>query len=399
MGIAKRQYFSELFRKYLENQSSSKEVDALFEMLAREDDNDLKSVIENVLSTESNYTNASDQLLKEKLDSRLRIIMNEIEQPARRVSNVYSLGLRWSAAAAVILLVVSAFFFFKTSTKPAPLLIAKKQEKKIDDVPAPAVTRAILKLDDGTIVYLDSAKNGSLAVQGNVSVVKNANGEISYNGSSKDVLFNTLVNPRGSQIINILLSDGTKVWLNAESSIHYPAAFNGNERKVDITGEAYFEVARNAAMPFVVSRNKMRVQVLGTHFNVNAYDDEAAIKVTLIEGSVKVAVDELQSRILKPNQQAEVKADGIKVINEVNTDEVIAWKNGKFQFIGKADIELIMRQIARWYDVEVVYEGKVEQHFWGSISRDINVSQVLRKFESTGGVRFRIEGKKIIVMP
>jgi ferric-dicitrate binding protein FerR (iron transport regulator) len=190
------------------------------------------------------------------------------------------------------------------------------------------------------------------------------------------------------------LSDGSKVWLNAGSSVRFPVAFTGNERKVSITGEAYFEVAHDARKPFIVKdiNRNAEVQVFGTHFNVNAYDDEPTINVTLLEGSVKV-----NNTMIKPGQQAQV-GNGVKVASNVDFDEVMAWKNGRFQFEG-AGIEEVMRQVARWYDVEVIYENKpLNQHFRGGISREVEASKLFKMLEMTEAVHFRIEGKKVYVI-
>jgi ferric-dicitrate binding protein FerR (iron transport regulator) len=200
-------------------------------------------------------------------------------------------------------------------------------------------------------------------------------------------------------VVNIVLTDGTKVWLNSESSIRYPATFTGNERVVEITGETYFEVARNEAMPFRVKKDGMIVTVLGTHFNVNTYEEEGDMKVTLLEGSVQVSSAKIQSSIhLEPGQQSQLNNNGkLTVSKNVNTDDIVAWKNGKFQFGEKSDIGTIMRMLARWYDVDVEYEGTINRHFGGSISSDVNLSRVLKVLETTGDVSFKVEGKKVTV--
>ena len=200
--------------------------------------------------------------------------------------------------------------------------------------------------------------------------------------------------PRGSKVVTIRLSDGTEVWLNSESSLRYPASFRGAERKVEITGEAYFEVAHNTT-PFMVKKDAMEIKVLGTHFNINTYEDEGIMKVTLLEGSIQISISNHQN-LLKPGQQAQIK-DDIKLINGVDIEEVMAWKNGKFQFGEKADLNLIMRKIARWYDVDVEYEGgTINQRFGGEMPMNSNLSQVLEILR-TSGVNFTIDGKKVIV--
>jgi ferric-dicitrate binding protein FerR (iron transport regulator) len=221
--------------------------------------------------------------------------------------------------------------------------------------------------------------------------------------TEKDAAFyNTITTPRGGQY-QVTLSDGTKVWLNAASSIRFPVLFTGNERKVEITGEAYFEVAKNVSKPFKVKTISSEVEVLGTHFNVNAYDDEAVAKTTLLEGLVKVSVPQtggkLAARFLQPGQQSGITKDGrISVLNNADTEEAVAWKNGRFQF-RSADLKSILRQISRWYDVDVVYKGNVDLHFTGQLTRDDYVSKVFDKLALTGEVHFKIEGKKIIVSP
>ena len=193
----------------------------------------------------------------------------------------------------------------------------------------------------------------------------------------------------------MVLEDGTKVWLNAGSSLTYPVAFIGNERKVSITGEAYFEVAKNKFKPFTVSRDKMQIEVLGTHFNVNTYGDEDFIKVTLLEGSVKVNNGN-KSGLLKPGQQAKLNENIINVHSNVNVDQVMAWKNGYFSF-DKASATEVMHEIARWYNIQVAYEGEMPtEQFGGELRRNSKLSSVLKILEKSG-VNFRIEGRKVTV--
>jgi transmembrane sensor len=309
--------------------------------------------------------------------------------------------MNWSriAAAAVVLIVLTGitYRYFNPRAKEP---VATLQPKQTDIAP-PTRNKALLTLADGTKIELDSSANGTLAVQGSVRVVKRSDGEINYAGpATGEISYNTLSVPKGSRPLNLLLSDGSRVWLNLGSSLTYPTAFAGSERKVSITGEAYFEIAPNAKMPFMVACRDVTVRVLGTHFNVNAYEDETARKITLLEGSVRVSQG-ASSALLKPGQQARVSSDisDIKVKNDVDVTEVMAWKTGKFRFGENTDIGTIMRQVARWYNVEVEYEGEINRRFWGSISRDVNVSEVLKVLEATGGVKFNMRGNKITVMP
>jgi transmembrane sensor len=231
--------------------------------------------------------------------------------------------------------------------------VAKKEVKT--DV-APGHEGAILTLADGKQIVLDSTGNGIITQQGASKVVKQADA-LSYQSganSQKEVVYNTMTTPNGRQYA-LVLADGSKAWLNAGSSITFPTAFAGKERKVQVTGEVYFEVARNPSMPFRVAVNDMIVEVLGTHFNINSYSDEGSIKATLLEGAVKVTKGVTTVK-LTPGDQSVLKNDGsLSVEKDINTDEIMAWKDGFFRF-GNADLPTILRQFARWYDVQIVYE-------------------------------------------
>ncbi|KAA8481796.1 FecR family protein [Arcticibacter tournemirensis] len=314
--------------------------------------------------------------------------------------------------AATVLLFLSFGLYFYIQNKPSEnTAIAKKTSPDI----APGTDKAILTLADGSRIVLDQAKQGVLANQGNISIRKNKDGQIVYEvkGTNKgrkqqEIAYNTITTPRGGQY-QIDLPDGTKVWLNASSSIKFPAVFSSNERRVELKGEAYFEVAKMFAakrpgvkkgqrIPFIVKTASQDVEVLGTHFNVNAYDDEEAARTTLLEGSVRVTQHSSHaSRLLRPGQQTQVDND-ISVL-EVDPQQVIAWKNGYFVF-NNENVQSIMRKISRWYDVDVEYQGNIQRkRFGGTISKFENVSAVLNIMELTGVIRFKIEGRRIIVMP
>jgi ferric-dicitrate binding protein FerR (iron transport regulator) len=309
--------------------------------------------------------------------------------------------MRWvklTAAAAIFIALAAGAYFYLA---PQPNYPVATSVKKVNDIGPPSGTKAVLTLADGSKIVLDSTGNGILAVQGNVKITKQGIGGISYMGTpAGKVSYNTLSVPRGSRPLNLTLSDGTRVWINVGSSLTYPTAFTGKERKVTMTGEAYFEVAHNSSMPFLVQHNDATVKVLGTHFNVNSYEDEFTERITLLEGSVRVSQG-TSSGLLKPGQQARINNDGnngIKIVNDVDVNEVMAWKDGKFMFDKNTDIYTIMRQVSRWYNVDVEYQGKINQRFWGSISKDVNVSQVLKILEAAGGIKFKVEENKIIVM-
>jgi transmembrane sensor len=262
----------------------------------------------------------------------------------------------------------------------------------------PGRDKAILKLSDGSTIELDSAKNGALANQGNTTIIK-LNGKLNYSSSAAPVkvLYNTISTPRGGKY-QIELSDGSQVWLNAASSLRFPTAFKGKERKIEITGEAYLEVAKNTAMPFIVSINGAEIQVLGTQFNVMAYTDEPSLKTTLVEGSVKFVSNGL-TNILKPRQQSQLLKNGqVKLVNDIDVEEVLAWKNGFFHFQA-VDIGTVMRQLSRWYDVEVVYNKHTDDLFYAEIPRNTKLSDVLKALELTGKIHFEIETGRIIVKP
>jgi len=301
-------------------------------------------------------------------------------------------SLSW-AAASIILLFAAGTYFWAANKSTSTDIVADKNA-----VITPGKQGAILTLADGSQVVLDSLGNGVVAKQNGARIVL-TNGQLAYapteNGSG-EIVFNTITTPRGRQF-QVTLPDGTQVWLNAASSLRYPTAFSGRERKVEVTGEAYFEVAKNVEMPFRVSINdKAAIEVLGTHFNVNAYKNEGAIATTLLEGSVRVAATGSKDVTLQPGQQAQI-ASGIKVIENANIDKVTAWKNGLFYFEGTSLAE-IMRQLERWYDIEVVYEkGVPDIEFEGEMTKDVSLNGLLDMLGKTE-LHFRIEGRKLIIL-
>ena len=308
----------------------------------------------------------------------------------------------WMVAASVIVIMHAAggYFYFNENV-PQPIAKVEKPQKSIKNDVAPGGNKAVLTLANGSTIILDSAQNGTLSKQGNVRIIKLDDGQLAYDQSDvsagQAVGYNTISTPKGGQY-QLTLSDGTRVWLNAASSLRFPATFSGRERKVELTGEGYFEVAKNKEKPFEVSVNNAVVTVLGTHFNINAYSDERVVKTTLLEGSVKVTKGNAGA-LITPGEQARINnsTGEITVKEEVDLDEAVAWKNGKFIF-NDADIKSIMRQLEKWYDVSVIYDKEVpDEEFVGSISRNVNVSQILEMLEKTGSVNFEIKGRTIIV--
>ncbi|TBO44439.1 FecR family protein [Pedobacter kyonggii] len=265
----------------------------------------------------------------------------------------------------------------------------------------PGGDKAVLVLQNGRNIILDGSQDGTIAIENGVKVDKSDDGELRYTGlGSKGVSFtnlsyNLLKTPRGGQY-RLVLSDGTKVWLNAQSSIRYPAKFAPHSRVVELKGEAYFEVSKDKNRPFRVNINHTSIEVLGTHFNVMGYSDETGVKTSLLEGSVKVSSGS-QSRLIKPGEQA--LSDHFVRVSEANVNEAVEWKNGNFNFAHEK-IESIMRKIARWYDISVEYQGKIaDVSFVGTIPRSQSIHTVLNYLELTGVVHFKIQGRRITVMP
>ncbi len=262
---------------------------------------------------------------------------------------------------------------------------------------SPGGNHATLTLSDGRTIALDSAGNGTLAQQGNVNIHKQDSGLISYQVINPSVSpgkeeYNTLTAPVGGQF-RLILPDGSNVLLNAGSSLKYPTVFSGKKRLVTLTGEGYFEVARDPMFPFEVTAGSNTVQVLGTHFNINAYADEPAVRVTLEEGSVVVN----QKTTLSPGQQAQISPSSIVKTIRADLETELAWKNGLFVF-KQAPMEEVMRQVGRWYKCEVDFKSSIAEHFNFTVSRSVPVSKLLLFLEETGSVHFKVEDKKITVM-
>jgi transmembrane sensor len=321
------------------------------------------------------------------------------------------------AAAAIIVLLVTAVGWQWLMRSPKTQVATVEATK--NDV-APGGNKALLTLANGSTIVLDNAANGIVAQEGNANVVKLKNGELAYKRSDDksgnqltidhSPLNNTLSTPKGGEY-KIVLPDGSTVWLNAASSITYPTVFEGKERKVQVSGEAYFEVAKMVTVengkrvPFIVDiinrttgDNQGQVEVLGTHFNINAYDDEKAVKTTLLEGKVKTSMVNGQWSMLKPGQQAVIHHSQLTIHDNIDVGDVMAWKNGLFHF-ENADMKTVMRQLSRWYDVEVVYKNNKEtaDPLFFEVNRNTNLSDVLKVLNLAGGARFSIENKKIIV--
>lgn len=323
--------------------------------------------------------------------------------PVHRIHLLRTAWFRY-AAAVLVLIATGIVLWFSNQQHTVDKPVASGE---VEPDIQPHRGAALLTLADGRTIVLDSAANGELASQGGAQIVKLDNGQLQYipgnaAAANGEVLYNTISTPAGTQY-QLSLSDGTRVWLNVASSITYPTVFSGKQRSVKVTGEAYFEVAKNKDRPFVAEvNNQFSIQVLGTAFNVKAYGNENNYKTTLLEGSVQIVnhTGPANPVLLKPGEQAQVnQAGNIAVVKNVDQEKVIAWKNGLFNF-NNASLDEVMREIARWYDIEVVYEPHIPHlEFVGKISRDLSLSQVLNGLKGTG-FNFRItEGRKLIITP
>ncbi|MDQ0637382.1 transmembrane sensor [Pedobacter sp. W3I1] len=344
-------------------------------------------IVKMIIAEEEHTVN----VVEEKWNPVLNKIL-AVDKPTRSPKRILMKSLKWAAAAVV-------FIVFSFT---AYLSLHKKKEHVFATDVAPGKNKAILTLADGKKISLSDAMNGDVAKEAGFSITKTADGQLVYNvaGSEnvKDTRLNTISTPNGGEW-QVKLPDGSMVWLNAASSIQYSLNMGtAKQRLVKLDGEAYFEVAKNAAHPFIVETDKQSVEVLGTHFNINSYKDERVTKTTLLEGSVRVSHKNTnESEVLKPGEQSLVSVSGMDV-KEVNVDESIAWKNGYFMFDNERQ-ESILRKVARWYNVEVEYADVDAKNvmYYGTVSRFEKISKVLTKLEQTGQVRFDIKANKIIV--
>lgn len=313
------------------------------------------------------------------------------------IKPIHKVKRLWWAAAAILLIAAGTWWStYKKTTIPGPSITYADIK--------PGVDKATLTLGDGTTVVLDSISRPIADVNG-VTIMNFNKGELAYKPdagiNSKDISYNVLSTPKGGQY-KLVLPDGSRVWLNAASSIRFPSAFVGNDRRVEITGEVYIEVVPNTRQPFFAESGDAVVQVLGTGFNMNCYEDEPFAQITLVEGSTritskKVFAGQANSVLLHPGQQATLNNDRI-VIKSADIEQVTAWKNGLFNFNGLT-LQEMLRSIARWYDVEIICDPKLSgEKFGGAIQRDLNLSEILAVLKQAG-VHFRIEGRRLIVMP
>jgi len=403
VSISKAQLLASLAEKFLAGTASPAEEEQLHLLYDSWEDGD-EEVVTDMEGAEVLRAEIF-QALRERIDEARVAVTDAAGVQEGSVGAAHGLRFKpsykkmmWRSVAAAVVIAIGLSIYHETTVKKGTALAERRALAKNVPPVAPGKDRATLTLADGTVVDLDSSADGRMAAQGNtrISII---DGKIVYDpgkASDADVAYNMVTTPRGGQY-QVVLPDGTKVWLNATSSIKFPVAFTGNSRVVEVSGEAYFEVAKNPSMPFKAKVKDVEVEVLGTHFNVMAYGEEGKIATTLLEGSVRVSRGGERYGIT-PGQQAVWKDDGSFNLNtDVDLEEVVAWKNGKFHF-NNVDIKTIMRQIARWYDVEVTYENvEADTRLGGIVSRKADIRQLLDNFEAAGKVRFKVEGRKIIV--
>lgn len=382
-----------MFDNYMNGSSTPEELETFMKFV---DDPVNKELLEEIMEAYLRNTTFSRALDADQKSAILNeIFLHTGDQqliPAPKVKRLVPLVRRW-AVAATVLVTLAIGIYFAVKQRASPKVLYSRYSGEI----APGSNKATLTLADGRQLSLTDAANGKLAEQAGVKISKLSDGQLVYQLQNQEqtgtkVIYNTISTPAGGQY-RVILPDGTEVWLNAESQLTYPVSFNHlSERRVEFTGEGYFVVAKvtgkTGAMPFIVKTKTQEVRVLGTHFNINSYPDEAFIATTLLEGSVKVKQEGLPEELLVPGQQARVNKQ-FQVLN-VDTNATVAWKNGLFKF-DNASIYTVMNQFSRWYDVDVAYEGKVPSNkFTGEVYRNMTADKAL-KVLSFARIRFRTE--------
>jgi len=393
--------FKHLIDKYLQSALSVEETAQLQSLLQRREHLDsLEAMILAELQRQQ-PEEADDETVRNSILEKLetKMALHEEDQPSSPLPVAQTRKMPWRmlAAASILLLFTGGWFYFHHTTPRQTALASNPiPAKKV----TPGSNKATLTLADGSEIQLDDSHKGDIAVQGGIKVIKMDNGVLAYNGKNTNnvSMYNTIRTPRGGQY-EVVLPDGTRAWLNSASSLRFPTAFTGPKREVTLTGQGYFEVAKNKEHPFIVHTPRTDVNVLGTSFDIMAYEDEPETNTTLIEGAVAVNHEGAEQR-LKPGEQAHLDLVSRSMsIRKPDVEEVIAWKNGKFQF-GRSDIKAIMRQIARWYDVEIEYKGDLSGlRLSGVLSRKGNMTELLDALEETGDIHFATENNRIIVTP
>lgn len=390
-----------LLRRYSAGQITYSEIEELSDFLVEgQFDGDIKEILERMLYEASPMEGYDFVKLNESVYKKIR---NNSGRTKVLWIGRRRLLSKVSIAAALLISIFAGGYYVVQSVIIEPTFIRSSPGKLIERDVAPGRDKAILTLSDGTEIVLDTAAQGRFTEYESLKVLKIDAGRISYKqdkeSGEKVIEYNTVSTPRGGQYL-VELSDGTKVWLNSASSLRFPTVFVEGGRNVELSGEAYFEVTKNEKYPFSVRAKEIEILVLGTHFNVNSYDDEGTIKTTLLQGSIREKIiGGDHSVTIVPGQQVEVGLDKVmRVVDGVDLIQVVAWQSGLFEF-NNCDLFTIMRQISRWYDVDVVYEGKPgDTKFGGGISKNLPLSNVLQLLQENG-VKFQLEGKILTVIP
>jgi ferric-dicitrate binding protein FerR (iron transport regulator) len=386
-----------LYRQHVANSCSAEELLELEELLKKRDNESIISELLGATWDDLDMRNAKD-ISQTRADQVYNSIIQSKPQ-GKRTHKSWTISI---AASLLLCLSIGLLIYLTRSSVPLQKTAINTTKPKVQDF-MPGKNKAVLTLSNGHEVILDDTQSGKIASQGGVVISKLKDGQIAYTSANADQKntstanqLNTLTIPKGGQY-QLTLPDGTLVFLNSASSISYPAKFAGTERKVNLSGEAYFEVAKNPKMPFIVNvNNKQQIQVLGTHFNVEAYTDEHLINTTLLEGSVKILYKNKQA-LLKPGQVAINNMGADLNIQPADLDEVIAWKNGLFIF-NNENITTVMKKISRWYDVDVVFKGNMENvNFLGNYSRTKSLASLLKNIQLMEDVNITIEGRRITV--
>ena len=390
-----------LFKKYLDGSITPAEFSRLYGIINSGYDQEALDGVLQELFLDPDYAVHTKDYDPKAIFTSLLATIDEQEEKEAFLAPVVPLYRRfWKIAAAAAVLLLAGSLYVWLNRPPAPQPVKVALEKEPFDAP-PGRSGAILTLSNGEKVLLDSIGNGTVAMQGRTRLRK-LGGQLNYKTvdaalPASAVFYNTMTVPRG-RTFKLRLEDGTMVWLNAGSTIRFPTAFTGNERKVEVTGEAYFEVTPRAGMPFTVQLNDAAIEVLGTSFDVADYSDEKKMTTTLLKGAVKLRTG-TQELVLTPGQEGNIeKQTGVLSAKEVDTDRAVAWTKGRLT-IGNSDFAALMRQISRWYDVDVVFAGKVpDVRIGGYIHRDVNLSVVL-EYLGDNGVRYKTAGKTITILP
>ena len=381
----------ELYLKWISRQASPAETEQLFTLLGSDAETLLEPYLRERWDQQHQVFEYPESLQQRAIDNILKNYPapDDSEHPGTIIQIPMYRRTWFRYAAAIFILAGIGFYYWTRDRSAGQELAEEKPKQEIREIP-PGKNGAMLTLADGTSILLDTVQNGIVALQGG-SKARLVNGQLFYEGQSSEMLYNTMSTPYGRQF-SVTLPDGSMVWLNAASSLTYPIAFTGRERRVSVRGEAYFEVAKNATMPFIVKvDDRAAIEVLGTRFNVNAYENEKSLNTTLLEGSVKV-----NDMLLRPGEQARV-TDKVELVGNVNTEKVIAWKNGYFNFEG-SDLEEMMRQLERWYNVSVKYENGIPDiKLEGEMSKDIPLAKLLEVLNKMP-VEFTIQDNNVLLV-